>query len=64
MKATGFTLIEVAILLVIIGFIATSVLNVVGAVTEARRSDETERRFTIIEHALQSYVEQFGCFKG
>jgi prepilin-type N-terminal cleavage/methylation domain-containing protein len=57
----GFTLIEVAILLVIIGLVATGGLTIIGTVTEAGRSTLTAERMAQVEHALQSYIEVNGC---
>lgn len=57
----GFTLIEVAILLVIIGLVATGGLSIIGTVAEAGRSTVTVERIAQVEQALQSYVEVNGC---
>lgn len=60
-KNHGFTLIEVAILLVIVGTVAVGGLTIVSVLTDARRSETSLDRLDLVEKALQSYVEEFSC---
>ena len=60
MRVRGFTLIEVALLLVVIGLVTSSFFAIAGPLIDAQRTSVTNKRITLIEHALQSYVEQFG----
>ena len=61
MKSYGFTLIEVAILLVIIGLISVGGLTVIRSVVDSQRLDLTANRLDLVEHAIQTYVEVNGC---
>ncbi len=60
-ESRGFTLVEVAILVVIVGLISVGGLTIVGAIFDSRRSQTTGERLDLIEQALQSYVEEFSC---
>lgn len=60
-KTAGFTLIEVAILLVIIGLTVSGAISVVGPVRAAGKDNQTSLRMDLIQKALQVYVIRNGC---
>ena len=57
----GFTLVAVAILLVIVGLIAAGGLGVINPLIDGGRASTTKKRMDMVENAIQSYVEQYGC---
>tara|TARA_R110000868_G_scaffold26661_14_gene102448 strand:- start:3405 stop:4196 length:792 start_codon:yes stop_codon:yes gene_type:complete len=61
LKDRGFTLIEVAILLVVIGLIAAGGLAIINPLLDSGRASTTLKRMALVEKALQSYIQQFGC---
>ena len=61
LKDRGFTLVEVAILLVVIGLIAAGGLAIINPLLDSGRASTTLKRMALVEKALQSYVMQFGC---
>lgn len=59
-SATGFTLAEMAIVLVVVGLLLTSVLNTVSTQVEARNIAETQSRLNQIKDALIGYAQANG----
>lgn len=57
----GFTLVEMAIVLVVVSLIITGGLNAVGPIIDARKSQTTSDRMDLVQQALQVYVAQYGC---
>lgn len=61
LRNAGFTLIEMAIVLVVIGLVFAGSLQVIQPVRESGRAADTNRRMDIVQQALQLYVIRFGC---
>jgi prepilin-type N-terminal cleavage/methylation domain-containing protein len=61
MNRRGFTLIEMAIVMVIIGLVFTGATTIALPVFTSEKIDLTQRRMTTIQQALQVYVIQNGC---
>jgi prepilin-type N-terminal cleavage/methylation domain-containing protein len=61
MKRRGFTLIEMAIVIVIIGLLTSGVIAGVTPVVQSARFTQTEGRLKRIESALVLYVMENGC---
>lgn len=59
--AGGFTLIEMAIVLVVIGLVFTGASKVVGPLLDRDRSEVTRKHMNAAEDALRVYVMRFGC---
>lgn len=59
-SATGFTLAEMAIVLVVVGLLLTSVLSTVSTQVEARNIAETQSRLNQIKDALIGYAQANG----
>lgn len=60
-QALGFTLIEMAIVLVVIGLIVSGGLVAVGPVVENAKINETVQKLDRVEQALVVHVIQHGC---
>lgn len=58
--ADGFTLAEMAIVLVVVGLLLTSVLSTVSTQVEARNTAETQSRLNQIKDALIGYAQANG----
>jgi len=58
--ATGFTLAEMAIVLVVVGLLLTSVLSTVSTQLEARNIGETQNRLNQIKDALIGFAQANG----
>lgn len=59
-RAAGFTLAEMAIVLVVVGLLLTSVLSTVSTQVEARNTAETQSRLNQIKDALIGYAQANG----
>ena len=59
--AAGFTLIEIAIVLVVIGILLSGGLLAISPVVQASKVTETKARMTRVETALLTYVIANGC---
>lgn len=59
--ARGFTLIEMALVLMVVGFIASGALNLVGNSQNGKRTVVTTANMREVQKALQAYVIQNGC---
>lgn len=57
----GMTLIEMAIVLVVIGLVVGGGLSIVGPIRNAERTASTNQNMDVIEKALVAYVIQNGC---
>jgi prepilin-type N-terminal cleavage/methylation domain-containing protein len=57
----GFTLIEIAIVLVVIGLIVSGGLLAVSPVIQSAKISETKQKMATVEAALLGYVIQNGC---
>lgn len=57
----GFTLIEMALVLMVIGLVARFGISVVSRIQDTMRTDITNQRMAVIEKALQLYVVRNGC---
>ncbi len=57
----GFTLVEMAIVLVVIGMVLAGGIRVIGPIRDAQRVSETKLKLDLVEQALQVYVIQNGC---
>jgi prepilin-type N-terminal cleavage/methylation domain-containing protein len=60
-SSAGFTLIEIAIVLVVVGLIASTSLSFLGRVGDGRKQSETNVKIAEIERALMGFVIQNGC---
>jgi prepilin-type N-terminal cleavage/methylation domain-containing protein len=60
-RARGFTLIEMAIVLVVIGLLLSGGLLGLAPVLESTRRTDTNSKMDRIEDALTLYVIQYGC---
>jgi prepilin-type N-terminal cleavage/methylation domain-containing protein len=60
-RSLGFTLIEMAIVLVIIGLIAGAAVRVITPLKNVTKTDLTLQHLAIINKALQLYMIQNGC---
>lgn len=59
--ARGFTLIEMAIVLVVVGLILSGGILAVGPILENTKTTETRARLELIEKAILIYTIQNGC---
>jgi len=59
--ARGFTLIEMAIVLVVIGLILSGGILAVGPILQSTKTTETNARLDLIEKAILLHVIQNGC---
>lgn len=59
--ARGFTLIEMAIVLVVVGLILSGGILAVGPILDNTKTSETQSRLDTIEKALLLYTIQNGC---
>jgi len=59
--ARGFTLIEMAIVLVIIGLVIKAGIGVVGPMRDRDKAETTARNMALVEKALAVYIIQHGC---
>lgn len=57
----GFTLIEMAIVLVVVGLVVASAGRVVGPIRDSQRAEVTGHRLTLVQQAIQVYVIRNGC---
>ena len=60
LRAAGFTLAEMAIVLVVVGLLLTSVLSTVSTQFEARNIGETQSRLNQIKEALTGFAQANG----
>lgn len=61
MNNRGFTLIEVALLLVVVGLVASFGIGIIKPIQDSKKTSVTMKNIRLVEQALQIYVEQFGC---
>jgi prepilin-type N-terminal cleavage/methylation domain-containing protein len=59
--ARGFTLIEIAIVIVVIGLLVGGGLTAISPVIESARISETKQKIATVEAAILGYVIQNGC---
>ncbi|MBY0512068.1 MAG: type II secretion system GspH family protein [Rhodospirillaceae bacterium] len=57
----GFTLLEIAIVLVVIGLAATGAISVLRPILDARSSEVTERRMEMVEKAIVLHALRYSC---
>jgi len=60
-RARGFTLIEIAMVMVVIGLMLSGGLMAVGPVLTSTRVSATEQSFDKVETALRLYAIRYGC---
>lgn len=60
-QALGFTLIEMAIVLVVIGLVISGGIVAVGPAIESSKISETNQRLDRVEQALILHVIRYGC---
>jgi len=60
-RAQGFTLIEMAIVLVVIGLVFSGGLLAVAPVLQSSKGNETNAKLDRLEQALTLYVIRYGC---
>lgn len=60
-KKSGFTLIEMAIVIVVIGLLLSGGLTVAASQSLSSQRTENNKRMDIVEHALRLYVMQHAC---
>ena len=58
-RLTGFTLLELTVVFVILALVTTMGLTAAPEVMEAVRQGETEQKLTTIETALKKFVEVY-----
>jgi type II secretory pathway pseudopilin PulG len=61
LRTAGFTLIEMAILVTVVGLVIGGAFQVVGPVVNTQRGETTIQRLAAIQKALQVYVIAYGC---
>jgi type II secretory pathway pseudopilin PulG len=57
----GFTLIEMAIMLAVIGLVVVAAGRTIGPVLDSRKGEATMKRMDIVQQALQLYIIRNGC---
>lgn len=57
----GFTLIEMAVVMVILGLVVVGATKIASPVFDSQKYDLTLERMTKIQQAIQVYVIQYGC---
>lgn len=57
----GFTLIEMAIVMTMLGLVAVGAIKIVGPVRESQKAQITLHNMDYVQKALQLYVIRYGC---
>lgn len=61
-RKSGFTLVELMVVLAVIGILMTSVFKLMSAVSNTRMDSETRAKLERIQNALSGYYAAYGCY--